>query len=256
LIVEDLSQRTRKLVGFIGALVSAVFLLSIVDAFVSGHLERKNTFRAFPGTNQYINGELQGPVEGIADLTYRSENPMVTVVFLQAGGRTWRGLLQVDPAAHEGETSLMVFHKHTVPDRETPRFRVLIFTNEAHYRASFPSVIWRFLGIPPWWVSVVTLPMAILSFGISYYLSGKRERGLARQSIAPITRMVRKGDQWELIVALGREDGIRAGDHLLLLDGDLRRVGEVVAIQVQAQESKVTLDVSEKVSPGHFVGKI
>jgi hypothetical protein len=256
LIVEGPSQRTRKLVGFIGALASAVFLLSSLDAFVSGHLEPKNTFRAFPGTNQYINGELEGPVEGIVDLTYRSENPMVTVVFLQARGRTWRGLLKVDPAAREGENSLIVFHKHTVPDRETPRLRVLIFTNEAHYRASFTSLSRRFLGIPPWWISVVTLPMAILSLGASYYLSSKREQALARQGIAPITRMVRRGAQWELTLGLGHENGIRAGDTLFLLDEDLRRVGEVVAIQVQAQESKASLDASEKVSPGYFVGKI
>jgi hypothetical protein len=256
LIVEGPSQWTRQLVGFLGALVSAVFLLSILDTFVSGYLEPKNTFRAFPGATQYINGELQGPVEGLVDLTYRSENPMVTVVFLQARGRTWRGLLKVDPAAHEGEASVMVFHKHTVPGKETPRFRVLIFTDDAHYRASFTSVSRRFLGIPAWWISVVTLPMAILCLGTSYYLSGRREQALARQGIAPITRMVRKGDRWELTVALGREHGIRAGDRLLLLDGDLRSVGEVVAMQVQAQESKASVEASEKVSPGYFVGKI
>jgi hypothetical protein len=256
LIVDGPSQRTRKLVGFVGALVSAVFLLSIVDTFVSGHLEPKSTFRAFPGTTQYISGELQGPVEGLVDLAYRCENPMVTVAFLQARGRTWRGLLKVDPAAHEGEASIMVFHKHTVPDKETPRFKVRIFTDEAHYRASFRSVSRRFLGIPAWRISAVTLPMAILFLGVSYYLSGKREQALARQGIAPITRMVRKGGQWELTLALGREHGIRAGDRLLLLDGDLRRVGEVVAMQVQAQESKASIDTSAKISPGYFVGRI
>jgi hypothetical protein len=101
LTIEGPPQRMLKLVGFFGALVSAVFLLSILDTFVSGYLEPKNTFRAFPGTTHYINGELQGPAEGLVDLTYRCENPMVTVVFLQARGRSWRGLLKVHPAARE-----------------------------------------------------------------------------------------------------------------------------------------------------------
>jgi len=255
LILDTTSHRTSKVVGFIGALVSAVFIISILDTLLSGYLEPKATFRAFPGTRQFVNGELQWPVEGIADLAYRSSPPLVQVTFLRARGRLWWGTLEVDPAAREGEVSLMVFPKHTVPDSETPSLRVLIFRDEAGYRASFKSFIRRRLGIPSWWIAAATLPLLVFSLGLSYYLTGKREAALAIKGVVPVLKLVRRGKEWEITCGLGRKHGIKMGDRLPLLNDKLEPIGEVVVIRVEADESKASVDASQKIGPNFFVTK-
>jgi hypothetical protein len=252
LIPGEASQRTSRLVGTV---VGVIFLFSILDTFLSGYLEPKATYRAFPGTSQFITGELQDPVESIADLVYSAEPPAVRLVFLEARGRLWRGSLEVDAGAPEGEIVVKVFRKRLVPDDKTPRLRVLVFTDQAPYRASFKSLTRRFLGIPPWWISLVTFPLVGLSLGLSYYLSGRREAILARQGIVPITRMVRSKSEWEITFALGLDHGIKMGDHLPLLNDRLERRGEVVVTHVEADESKASLDASAKIGPNSFVAK-
>jgi hypothetical protein len=255
LILDGTSHRTGKVVGFIGALIAVVFVTSTLDAVVSGYREPKNTFRAFPGTSQYVDGELQWPVERTADLTYRSDPPVVKVAFLRASGRLWQGTLEVDPAAREGEASVMVFPKHTVPDRETPRLRVLIFTDRANYLASFKSLTRRFLGIPPWWIAAAALPLMIANLALSYYLTRKREAALATKGIVPVLKVARRFKEPEITFGLGRRHGIKMGDRLPLLNDRLEPIGEVVVIQVEADESKAFLDGSQKIGPNTFVAK-
>jgi hypothetical protein len=255
LIIDGTSHRTSKVVGFIGALVSVIFIISILDTFLSGYLEPKATFRAFPGTSQFVSGDLQWPVEDIADLTYRSDTPMVKVAFLRARGRLWWGNLEVDPAAREGEVALMVFPKHTVPDSDTPRLRLLIFTDEAGYRASFKSFIRRLLGIPSWWIAAAALLLMACSLVLSYYLTGKREAALAIKGIVPVLKLVRRGKEWEITCGLGRKHGIKMGDRLPVLNDTLEPIGEGVVIHVEADESKASLDASLKIGPNSFVAK-
>jgi hypothetical protein len=255
LILDGTSHRTSKVIDVIGALVSVVFVISILDTFLSGYLEPKATFRAFPDTSQFVNGDLQWPVEGIAEITYLSDTPLVQVTFLRARGRLWWGKLEVDPAAREGEASIIIFPKHTVPDSETPRLRLLIFTDEAGYRASFKSFIRRSLGIPSWWIAAATLPLMAFSLGLSYHLTGKREAALAIKGIVPVLKLVRRGKEWEITCGLGRKDGIKMGDRLPLLNDRLEPIGEAVVIHVEAAKSRAFLDASQNIGPNSFVAK-
>jgi hypothetical protein len=252
LIPGEASQRTSRIVGTV---VGVIFLFSILDTFLSGYLEPKATYRAFPGTSQFITGELQDPVESTVDIGYSAEPPVVRLAFLEARGRLWRGSLDVDAAAPEGEIVVKVFRKRLVPDDGTPRFKVLVFTDGASYRASFKSLTRRFLGIPPWWISLITFPLVGLSLALSYYFSGKREAILATQGIMPITRMVRSKSEWEVTFALGLDHGIKMGDRLHLLNDKLERTGEVVVTHTEADESKASLDASAKIGPNSFVAK-
>ena len=255
MVLDGTSHRTGKIVGFIGALVSLVFVISILDTFLSGYLEPKATFRAFPGTSQFVNGDLQWPVEGIADLTYRSDPPLVQVRFVRARGRLWQGNLEVHPGAREGEVAVMIFPKHTVPDSDTPRLRVLIFTDEASYRASFKSIVRRLLGIPSWWIAAATLPLMACSLGLSYYLTGRREAALARRGIVPVLKVVRRGKEWEITCGLGRKHGIKMGDRLPVLNDTLEPIGEAIVIHVDADAINAYLEPSRKIGPNSFVAK-
>ena len=244
-----------KLVGRGGAVISLIFFLSILDTFVSGHLEPKGTYRALPGTTRLINGKLQRPVDSADEITYSSDTPAVKIVFLEAKGRLWRGRLEVNQRAKERDYSLIVYLKGQVPDEETPILTVRVFEDRARYQASFKSISQKHLGIPPWWISVVSLPLALVSFGAVYLLSSREEALLAREGIAEIYRIIRRDEAWEITFGLGRDHGIKPRDRLKLLNAEGRPVGDVVVTIVEAEQSHASVDRWLPITPNFFVSK-
>jgi len=245
----------RTFVNRTGTVIGIIFLFSILDTFVSGHLEPKKTFRALRGTEQLLTGKLQWPVESIIDITYSSDNPGIGLVFLECKGRIWRGNLMVDSAAEVGDYAFRVFPKRTLPDQDTPIYKVRVFKDEKRYRASFKSVVRKYFGIAPWWVSVCTLPLVLACLALSYYLSGRDELFFAQEGIGPIYKLVSRKNEWEITFGLGENHGIEVGDRLLLLDEKMEGAGEVVVTAVGAEESQASLDLSQKIAPTYLIAK-
>lgn len=224
-----------------------------MDTFVSGFLEPKNTFRALRGTRQLVTGKLQWPVESIKEITYSPDSPVVRLVFLESKGRIWRGRLEVDSGAAAGDYSLTVFPKHTLPDRDTPVYKVRVFSDKESYRGSFKSMVRKYFGIAPWWLSVCTLPLVIACLALSYYLSGKEELWLAKEGIGEIYKLVRRKNEWEITFGLGENQGIKLGDRLLLLNEKMEIAGEVIVTAVGPEESQASLERSEKIAPNYLI---
>jgi len=253
---KGVAQLMRTFVSRSGTIIGVIFLFSILDTFVSGHLESKNTFRALRGTKQLVTGKLQRPVESIIEITYSSDNPAIHLVFLECKGRIWRGRLEVYSGAAEGEYSLTVFPKRTLPDKDTPVYKVRIFRDNDRYRESFQSFSRRYFGVAPWWISIGTLPLVLLCLALSHYFSGKTEALLVKHGIGPIYKLVRRKNEWEITFGLGENHGVSLGDRLLLLDDKMESAGEVVVTAVGAEESQASLDLSQKIAPTYLIALI
>lgn len=250
---KGVSQQMRTFVSRTGTVIGIIFLFSILDTFVSGHLEPKNTFRALRGTRQLVTGKLQRPVESIIEITYSSDNPSIGLDFLECKGRIWRGRLEVDPEAAEGDYSLTVFPKRTLPDQDTPVYKVRIFRDNDRYRASFKSFSRKHFGVAPWWISIGTLPLVLLCLALSHHFSGKTEALLVRHGIGPIYKLVRRKNAWEITFGLGENHGIKLGDRLLLLDEKMESAGEIIVTAVGAEESQASVDLSQKIAPTYLI---
>ena len=84
-----------------------------------------------------------------------------------------------------------------------PIYRVTVFSSPAALNASYPSLIRRLLGISPWWITAATAPLLATCLVLSIYLVDEREQMLAAEGLAPIVKLARLKDHWELAARHG-----------------------------------------------------
>lgn len=226
-----------RFVGLLGAVISFVLVLSLLDIVVSGYREPKRTYRALPGTEQPVNGKLERPIDSPDELTYQCETSAVRIVFSEAKGTLWRGRLTVDEGARERDYRFVVLPKMEVPMPDTPVYTIRVFEDKARYQASSTSIAAKYLGVAPWWISVVTFPLALLSFGAAHIFSTKEEARLARKGIAEIYRVARRDKEWEITFGLGGKHGIGLGDEVILYDEHGRPIGNATVTKTGSKES-------------------
>jgi hypothetical protein len=238
-----------------GVIAGVLFLLSVADTFVSGHLDDPRIIRALPGTRQAVNGTLTTTVASLDALFYRSENQGLSLVFIDLRGRIWRGELRVQDTVSPGSYELLVSDRQQQPVEAPGAHRVLVFESKAALDAGYPSVCRKLLGIPPWWGVIATLPLLAGALLLSYLHSVRQEALLERQGIFPIMKLSRLKDRWEIGIGVHGEQKISAGDLLRLLDARLEPVGELRVHSVRGAVANAFLDLSEKIAPGYFVQK-
>jgi hypothetical protein len=243
----------RPLLQRFGLLTGILFFLAMADAFVSSHLDDSHTLRALPGTRHPISGTLTLTVRALSDLNYRSSPQGLTLSFAELQGRMWRGVVQVAPCAAPGTYLLQVFGGPRPAEGESAAHRILVFETRAELNASYPSICRKTLGLAPWWIMAVTLPLLIVALGLSYYTSSLREVFLEQQGIFAILKLARRKDHWEL--GFGRQN-FRAGDRLRLLNAELEPAGEVQIHAIQDGLAIARLELSAVITPDYLVQRI
>ncbi|MBI5062321.1 MAG: hypothetical protein HZB87_02295 [Desulfatitalea sp.] len=201
-----------------GVIAGVLFLLSVADTFVSGHLDDPRIIRALPGSHHAVNGTLTTTVSSLDELSYRADNKELSLAFMELRGRIWRGELQVNDTISPGSYGLQVFDSRQ-PAAEIPAANhVLVFDSKAALNASYPSICRKTIGIPPWWLVIATLPLLAGALLLSYLHSAQQEALLERQGIFPIMKLSRSKDRWEIGIGVHGEQKIFAGDLLRLLN--------------------------------------
>ncbi len=245
----------RRSVHRFGLIIGTLFLLSVLDTFVSGHLEDPRTIRALPDTRHAVNGTLDVTVDGISQLTYRGDVPGIVLTFLDLRGRIWRGELRVALPVQSGDYRIRILNRQQPSVDAAPALRVLVFETPGALNASYPSICRKVLGISPWWVVVITFPPLVCALLLAYLHSSQRESDLERQGIYPIVKLARRKDHWEVGIGLHGEQKLFAGDLLRLLNTQLEPVGELRIRSVKGGLASAELDLSVEIAPAYYVQK-
>lgn len=232
-----------------------IFLLVLVDVFVSGYLESKMLFRALPGESVAVSGELDYPAGALAKLSYRVPSSHIHLYFTATQGKLWRGRLEVGADARPGEYPVQVYVGTTSVPSDLPVYRVQVFADQSHLNASYKSLTRRFLGLRPLWIVLSASILVIGGLAGSYYLSSCQEQQLASQDIVPIVKMARTRQGWEIHFALGRHHGIRPQDSLLLLDPGFNPAGRIIVDRVDADHSMALVPLTTTIAPTYWLAK-
>jgi hypothetical protein len=239
----------RQICGFIGFL----FMMSLLDGFVSGYLEPKGICRVFSGHAEVMSGTLPLRITDVSALAFMSQSPLITVEFIEVEGNMWRGMVQAADRLEQGEYPLKVYLKEQTPEEKGSAYRVLVFQDESAYRSSFYSVFRKYLGISPWWATAATLPMLLLSFAFSFRLSVREEALLNAAGLASIFKVTRKDNTCNISFGLGREDGISTGDLILILDRNRQVIGDGRVKSTADKHATAAVDPCLKVEPNFLV---
>ncbi len=238
-----------------GVIAGVLFLFSVADTFVSGHLDDPRIIRALPGSRHAVNGTLTASVSSKEELRYRAGSKGLHLAFVDLRGRIWRGELQADDTIDPGDYDLQVLDVRQQAVEKPGAHRVLVFDSKAALNASYPSICRKTIGIPPWWLVIGTLPLLAGALLLSYLHSVNNEALLERQGIFPIMKLSRLKDRWEVGIGVHGEQKIFAGDLLRLLNRSLEPVGELRIHSVRDEMALAVLDLSAEIAPGYFVQK-
>ncbi|MBI5551382.1 MAG: hypothetical protein HY911_07725 [Desulfobacterales bacterium] len=218
-------------------------------------MDDPQTVRALPGSRHAVNGTLTTTVSSLNELSYRSANKGLRLLFIDLRGRIWRGELHVGDSVSPGSYELQVFDSRQ-PGVEMPvAHHVLVFDSASALNASYPSICRKAIGIPPWWLVIASLLPLIGALLLSYLHSARNEALLERQGIFPILKLSRLKDRWEVGIGVHGEQKIFAGDLLRLLNARLEPVGELRIISVRDAMAHAAIELSADIAPGYFVQK-
>jgi hypothetical protein len=253
-----------------------LFLVAVLDSICFTVFESKTVFKVIHGGQTPISGKLEKPVDakripkqrpggefdpdGIEKLNrllaYEPLRRDYRIRFTGLHGRTWQGVLITEPSAVPGEFGFEVFARDNPPvSSETPAYRVIVYAESTAYRQSFFSLSKRWLGINPWWISLIFLPVSILFFVAVFHATKIEDDQLQADGIGPIYKLAKRKDHWEVIFGIGRRQGVLPGDTLLILDASRNPVGELSAAQVQPDHATARVALEKNIRADYLIAR-
>lgn len=248
-------------------------LLGVADGLARSILEPAHTFRVVAGAETLASGTLDitldadgvkahsevarsGNSKRLNDyLRYTSSTPEVELEFVELRGTLWRAWVRAPRSLPAGEVKFVVFAKVQPPTDMTPRYTLRVFETPEALQADLPSISLRYLGFEPWWLVMVTLPLAAFFGFLVFRATGEEEDALIARGIGPIYKLAKKKEGWEILFGLGAQQGIQSGDELVLLTPDGRVVGSLRAGQTGPTSSRSTLAPDLVVRPDYYVAR-
>lgn len=270
-----------KLLSRLSVALFILFLAAICDIALYLIFDaRGDILRSLPGQTHEVVGKLPESVANVnlmprdrdegkeaeriallndKVLTYDADVPQISLHFLELRGRVWRGELAIPEGTPPGRHTVRVFPKEILSPaqaKEDPsQVLVDVFATPAALRASHTSFAERFLGFGPWWVVMGIVPLAGALLVWTFRRGSANEARLRARGLAPIYKLARDKDHWDVVFGLGSDHGVHEGDDLELRDSRERLVGTVTALRVKRESAEARVGLDADISPFHLVGK-
>jgi hypothetical protein len=253
--------------------LSVLTILGVADGLARSVFEPAHSFRVVAGSETLASGSLDISLDkdgakahsevahsGDAKLLntylrYTATSPEVQMEFVELRGTLWRAMVRTPRTLPAGQVGLVVYARVQPPTDMTPRYTLRVFDSAESLQADLPSISLRFLGFEPWWVVIFCLPLAAFFGFLVFRATGEEEDALIARGIAPIYKLARKKEGWDILFGLGGNQGVRTGEELVLLAPDGRVVGSLRAGKVGPTSSRSTLDPGVDVRPDYFVAR-
>jgi hypothetical protein len=255
------TQFWRTWAGRTGAVLCLLLFLVIIEALVARFREPVNRFAGWPGIGLAVNGLLAEKIDRVQDLSYQTPSPDLRLDFenlntgFWLGGNMWNGRLYIGPGIQPGRYPLAVLSGKGPEGGKVFLFQVEVFPDQFSLRKSSKSLLISRLGIYPWPAAGVLVPLIIMLFGAVFFLSHRTESLLTQQGKAEIYR-IRKDDKGlEIFFGLGKNQGIKPGTLLTLINEQGKRLGSVTAEEVFEGHSTAWVDPGRDIRPGFFVSR-
>lgn len=230
---SESDEKLRRLIRRTGLVLGVLFLASILDGFICTHLDGRHLIRALPGTRQAISGDLDQPVRRPEEVAFRFEDPGPTLTIAEVRGRFWRGTVNVPSGAYEGVYRLRVSGGSGSTDQRATVYRIQVFDLPAALNDSYPSVIKRVFGFSPWWVAAAAAPLLVACLAFAMILPESGNGLSSREGIAPIVKLARRKDHWEVAAALFSDAPIAEGGLVDVVDKNRQPLTSMTVARIE-----------------------
>jgi hypothetical protein len=251
----------RNRAGWAGTVFCILLFLAVLDSLVARFREPSDHFSVLPNEEIAVTAPLIDQTDTLADLLYKSSIGGIILRFenLQTGywlgGAMWNGTLSIDSTVSPGSYTVSVQNRKGTPNKNGPLFYIDVYRNSAELKRHSPSFFIRLFGVTSWGAALFFFPWVVLSFGAVFYLSGIRERLLIQEGKAEIYRVKTVENEVEIFFPMGREQGLRPGVSVTLIDPKGIEVGTINVHEVFEEYSTARVDQNRKIIPGFWVSR-
>ncbi|WP_419662150.1 uncharacterized protein Dvar_25930 [Desulfosarcina variabilis str. Montpellier] len=251
---SESNEKRRRLIKRAGLVLGVLFVASILDGFICTHLDGKHLIRALPGTRQAISGDLDQPVRRPEEVAFRfEEGPGLALTIAEVRGRFWRGTVNVPSGAHEGIYRLNVSGGSGSKDQRATLYRIQVFDLPAALNDSYPSFIRRFFGFSPWWVAVVAAPLLVACLAFAFILPESGNRLSSKEGIAPIVKLARRKDHWEVAAAFFPDAPIAEGSLVDVVDKNRQPLTPMTVARIENGLVHGQVGLNVPIRPGGYI---
>lgn len=262
---------TRTFISKLSLFALVITFAGILDLLISGWRTPDNRFDLIQGHSAEIIGKFYSMASNPADLGFVSDTPGVSINFdkepftgFWLGDKMWRGHILLSPDLKQGTASVRITFKDlsNIKPKDRPKvdqlltYQIRYFENERAKRSHDMSLVRRYLGIPPWALSVCGLPVILITGIIGFFLSGKIERSMAESGKAEIFRVGKKDDQLEIHFGMGKDHGLTIGERLMLFNDAGLLVTEIVVSSLGSESAVAFAECSYPIVPGFLVSRV
>ncbi|MEW5772501.1 MAG: hypothetical protein AB1916_03165 [Thermodesulfobacteriota bacterium] len=248
-------------------------LLAVADGLAWSIREPFHTFRVTAGSETIASGTLDisldadgikahSEVSRSGDsrelntyLRYTASSPDVQLEFVELRGTLWRALVRAPATLPAGAVDFVIYARVQPPTDKTPRYTLRVFDTPEALRADIPSLAIRHLGFEPWWVVMACLPLAGLFGFLVFRATGEEEDALISRGIAPIYKLAKRKEGWDILFGLGEKQGLQTGEDLVLLTPDGQVVVSFRPGQIGPTSTRATLDPGVEIRPDYYVAR-
>lgn len=184
----------RKAAGLVGALILCLALALAVDGMIAGGRKNPNAFDLLPGQSIALSDTMPRGAEKLNDIVPAPSDPRLGVSLTETfsgfwlGGTLWRARLSLPADMPLGDYTLTMRYQNGTEAVPRQAFSIRVLKDAAAVQAASLSLTTRLVGLSPYGLAALLLPLALLPMGASYLLSRKIAQALRARNMAEIYR--------------------------------------------------------------------
>ncbi len=221
----------RNLAGWLGTLCLFLVLACLIDGSQAGGRKDPNVNEILAGQEIKISGPMPRDAETLEHLLLRSDEPALglrleeTFSGFWMGGQLWRAEVRIPRDLPPGDYAVSLSARNETSPKHTQFFTMRVFRDQKALDGSSLSVVTSRLGLSPFVLAALLLPVGIAFGVLSTLLSRRLARTLRGLGLGQLFRLQRTEEGGlRVFYTLGAQDGLAATDTVEILDPRGERV--------------------------------
>lgn len=214
----------RNLAGWLGTICLFLVLACLIDGSQAGGRKAPNTNEVLPGQSIKISGPMPRDAETLEQLLLRSSEPALglrleeTYSGFWMGGQLWRAEVSVPRGLAPGDYTVSLSARNETSPKFTQTYTMRVFQDQKALDRDSLSVVTSRLGLSPFVLATVLLPVGVAFGVLSTLLSRRLARTLRGLGLGQLFRIQKTEEGLRVFYTLGAEDGLADTDTVEILD--------------------------------------
>ncbi len=247
----------RKYAGLGGTLIICLVLALLADGMIAGGRKDPNLYELTAGQTLNLSDIMPRGTERLEDLAPRISEPKISLRLTETfsgfwlGGTLWRAEVDLPKDTPLGEHSVSIYYHNGTKPSPAQDFRLRIHKDEASIRQAALSLCVRLLGVSPYLLAVMLLPLVLGPMWACVALSRKIAQSLRDLGMAEIYRAMASPEGQRVYFTLPQGRTVAEADQVDVLDerGE-QLLGTALVHRVSKGDVEAVMQAEVKIRPG------